>query len=1028
MLLFILSISDVQSQSLRHYQVESGLSNNAVMCSIQDQVGFMWFGSRHGLNRFDGQYFKTYYFDGSNMVRSLAIDKKGDLFAATEKKIYQYDRPSDTFKFVVSTDNYFIALLVTDNDDNIWFNASGKVSKYNTVTGQLISPPQWNSSFVVSLAVDDMGVVWAGTADGQLKQYQKSSKRFKSYAIFSSLKSFGSRAIQELKPIKNKIMVGTFKRGFGIFDQKTGSYRDVDLPHAPDVQLIFRSFLQVTAEELWIGCETGLYTYNLRTGSSSLMQKKNGDPFSLSDNVIYTLTKDREGGVWVGTYFGGLNYFPKQFTSFNKYYQNSSPYPLSGDIVRDLTQDKEGNLWICTEDAGLNELSLTTGRVSFFRSDGAAKSISYRSTHGVLAVGKEIWVATFEHGLNIIDKSTRKVIRRYWKGSKHGLDSNFPYFLYQTKAGKILVGTDNGLFGYDYRRDRFYLVPGFPAQGLYNALLESHNGTLWASLDGTGLLMWDPSSASLRVFKSNAASSRGLPSDKINSIFEDSSKNIWIATEAGVCRWDPKTEDFTRYGTRNGFPSDFTLSILEDTNKKLWISTTRGLVCFDTKTYKAITYTTANGLLSDQFNFNSAYRTRDNTLYFGSAKGLISFNPDQFKQDEFVPTVHITSLQVTGRGASSEVLTTSSIRKALYQRTITLKHDQSSLDIEFSALGYTAPQLIRYAYKLEGLSDHWQYITKTNKLNFPKLGTGHYQFRIMASSTSGLWNEKITTLDITILPPWWKTRLAIIIYVLASAALVYYSFAGYRSRLRDKNQRHLERLEIEREKEILETKIDFYTEVAHEIRTPLTLIKVPLNKIIRHTKGIESIANSLRIIGGNTDRLIELSNQLLDFRQTELKRMSYNAESIDVVLNLKKVSQNFSEQAKVNNLDVKLYLPDEPILIYADSEAFKKITYNLLSNAVKYANQKIIISVSFNAAGEVAVLFKNDGKLIPSSLREKIFEPFFRIQEADAKTGSGIGLALARSLTLSQGGTISYSSENEQFNVFCLTMPVRCLK
>lgn len=1014
-----------QPQSFRHYQVETGLSNNAIICSIQDPKGFMWFGTRDGLNRFDGYNFKSYHFKENNLIHALCVDIYGQLFAATEKDVYSYDLQSDSFKLLFSSKNFYIDELIGDRDGKLWFNAGGVLSYFDPTNHQLISHVSWSLGYVSALCLDGNGIVWIGTGSGKLRKYNKLTEDFKEYDIFSSPNSSGPRMIEALKFIKGKILIGTFQGGVGIFEQRSLTYRDIHLSKNKFDNLIVRCFLQVTSEEIWIGCESGIYIYNILTGEYSLVVKNSGNSFSLSDDVIYSLTKDREGGVWVGTYFGGLSYFPKQYTPFKKYFIHSAPQALSGNIVRDITQDRFGNIWICTEDGGVNKIANRTGRVSYLQPDGSKKGISYRSTHGILPLGDEVWTGTFQHGLNIINIQSESVIRHYFASSKRGLDSDFPYCLYQTKSGEVLVGSDNGLYSYNNLRDTFTVVPGFPNHGLYTSIMEDQNGTLWLARSGDGLLRFDRNSKRMNHFKFDPTRPGSLVSNKVNSIFKDSGNNLWIATELGLCKWNPRRQEFIRYGRQNGFPSDFILCLLEDERKILWISTTKGLVSFNPESNKVLAvYTTANGIISDQFNFNSAFKAKDGTMYFGSAKGLISFNPEQFGRDAYIPPVFITALQVNGQYTSSTGPIQSKLRTALFTNNIILKYDQSSLNIEFSALGYTAPQAITYAYQLEGLSDKWTYISQTNKLNFTKLTPGNYKFKIKASSTSGVWDNKFTILYITILPPWWKTSWAFMCYFIAILSAAYFIFKSYHKRMREKNLRQLEKMEIEREKEILEAKIDFYTEVAHEIRTPLTLIKIPLGKVIRNTEGMESIANSLKIIGGNTDRLIELSNQLLDFRQTELKRLSLNFQSIDIVYYLKEICENFSEQAEQNQIHMEIVIPENHLMIQSDLEAFKKIIYNLISNAIKYASKLIIITVAETTDNKVIIFFRNDGPIIPSELEEKVFEPFFRIRETDGKTGSGIGLALAHSLAFSLGGNLEFQNENNEMNIFYLTLPL----
>jgi len=1026
-----------QTYYFRHYEVESGLSNNAVMCSAQDKLGFMWFGTRDGLNRFDGLNFKSYRFSGNNLVRALHIDASGSLLVGTEKDIYRYNVKLDSFDLVLSTKYFPIDEIVSDRKGNIWFNAGSVLTKYSENTKQVKVYEPKDFFWASSVSVDRQDVLWAAALDGSLKKHNEAGDTFTSFDLFAHSKS-KSQFINNIECTPDeRILVGTNKAGFKIFNTKSCTYKDVRLGSEKLDNLFIRSFLQVSSKILWIGTETGIFTYDFQSGASTRIQKNGSDQYAISDNVIYTLCKDKEGGIWVGTYFGGVNYYPKQFTPFQKYYQQSSENPLSGNIVREITKDQFGNLWIGAEDGGLNKLNGKTGRLVYYKPDNTRESISYISVHSLLPVGNELWIGTYEHGLDILNIKTGKVVRHYNDYAQHGFKSKIPFCFLKTADGKIIVGTTSGIYTYKRERDYFEPLPGFPTSDLYNFILQDSRGTLWAAIPGKGVYYTNLKTGIPGNYTFNSTDSTSISSDKVNSIFEDSKNNLWFATENGLCRWNPENRNFTRYGIMNGFPSNFMLAMLEDKKGQLWISTTKGLVCFAPQKNKLLVYTTANGLLSDQFNFSSAFKDKDDRMYFGSAKGLISFRPAEFIQDSFIPPVYVTGLQIDNREIGI-YQTGSPLKEAvIYTKKITLSHSQSTFSMDFAALGYTAPQNLQYAYKLEGLASKWIFLKRNRRVNFTKLVSGTYVFKVKASSSGGIWSNKETSLIIEILPPWWASRWAYTVYIFFAILLIYSLFYYYHRRVEQKNRRKIELLEIAREKELmqieianekamLESKIEFFTQVAHEIRTPLTLIKIPLGKVIRKTAGMADIENSLRIIGGNTNRLIELSNQLLDFRQTELKAYRLSLEKADIAALLTDAHENFITLAEQNNINLKIDIPAGPLFADIDVDAFTKIIYNLFSNAVKYAATKvsIVLLLQYKGSNSFTILVKNDGYLIPEDLGEKIFEPFFRVKETETKTGSGIGLALARSLAQIHGGSLLLEHQEDISNVFSLPLPI----
>lgn len=1026
-----------QAYTFRHYEVESGLSNNAVICTVQDKAGFMWFGTRDGLNRFDGYSFKVYRFPHNNYVHALHVDAQGALYAGTEKDIYKYDAESDSFARLISTNHFPNDDILSDGKGNIWFNAGGVLSCYSQKSKSLKNYPPEKHFWATGICFDKHGVLWASTPDGFLKKYDEKTDTFATFDLFSHPDTGKWRFISRICYTPNdKILIATSKGGFKIFDIPTATYKDIPLCCEEIDDLFMHDFLQVSDSEIWIGTETGIFSYNTKTGESFKIQKQNGDPYALSDNVIYSFYKDREGGVWVGTYFGGINYYPRQYTGFQKFYQHSADMPLSGNIVREITKDKFGNLWVCIEDGGLNKLDQKTGEYTYYKPNGSKTGLSYIGVHSLLATGNELWVGTFEHGLDIMDIKTGKVIRHYDVTSPNGFRSNFPFCFHETPDGEIYLGAFPGIFTYNKKDDYFSPLLGFPANDNYKYIIKDHSGTIWAAVSGKGVLYANAKTGKTGAYIHNAENTSSLSSDMVNSIFEDSGNNLWFATENGLCRLNRSKGTFIRYGTQNGFPSNFMLALLEDSLHRLWISTTKGLVCFDPKKNKTLVYTTANGLLSDQFNFSSAFKDI-NKMYFGSAKGLVSFNPLDLITDTFIPPVYITGLQIDNKEMVTGAKNSPLKHTIINTKKITLRHYQSTFSLDFAALGYTAPENLKYAYKLEGLSNKWTYVTANRKVNFTKLETGEYIFRVKAASSGGVWGSKETRLAIEILPPWWASRWAFASYFIAVAALIYTLLHYYHKRVEEKNRRKIELLEIEnekelmqveisKEKEMLESKIEFYTQVAHEIKTPLTLIKIPLGKVIRKTEGITEIENSLKIINGNTDRLIELSNQLLDFRQTELKAYGLSFEKANISELLIDAHANFATLAEQANLALLLNMPTASLFAYVDVDAFKKIIYNLLSNAVKYADStiNIVLKPHYKSNSTFTILVKNDGYLIPGHLREKIFEPFFRIKNTEAKTGSGIGLALARSIALTHKGQLVLEEPEDNKNVFSLTLPI----
>jgi len=727
----------------------------------------------------------------------------------------------------------------------------------------------------------------------------------------------------------------------------------------------------------------------------------------------------------VGTYLGGINYLPRQFTYFQKYFPQFRTPSISGHAVHEICKDQYGNFWIGTEDAGVNKINFQNKTFASFGPTGESGSVGYHNIHGLLATGNELWIGTFEHGLDVLNILTGKVMRHYHSGTdEHSLKSNFIVTLYQTREGQILIGTWGGLFNYNRSSDNFTAVPELTTH--IQGLLEDDQHLLWCCSQGDGVYCYDPVLNKYTHFGYDSTNQNSLPDNHVNGIFQDSRKNLWFATEGGLCRYEKSKKLFTRFSTRNGLPDNLIFRVLEDERANLWISTSKGLVFFNPDNGFIRTYKQSNGLLSDQFNYNSAFKDTDGMMYFGSVKGLVGFNPSQFTINTAIPPVFITGFQVNNKELSIDDKSSPLKQSITYTRHISLPYDQSTISIDFAALSYTVPEMNEYAYKMEGLDKDWTYLKANRKAYYTKLPPGSYTFRVRGSNSSGVWNEMQASLDIYISPPLWASTWAYFAYGMVIFGIGYLLMRYYVGWTEEKNIRKFQLLEIEKEREVYHSKIEFFTNVAHEIRTPLTLIKMPLDKLIQKASYHPEINENLRTMEKNTNRLIDLTNQLLDFRKTETDKFSLNFVKTDVSELLQEIFSNFQPAAEQKNTAFKLEMPRIALHAFVDPEAFKKILSNLVNNAIKYADEKVSVQLlPFNSEDNVFTIeVKNDGFIIPQDQKEKIFEPFYRLKETEKQAGTGIGLALSRSLAESHKGVLVLKTPESNLNVFQLILPI----
>ena len=1045
-----------QPNYFRHYQVESGLSNNTVFCSVIDRNGFIWMGTKDGLNVFNGYDFKVYNSSASSgalkdsYIRSLYLDSSGssDLFyLGTRIGVFTFDPLEEKFTYILKTGREVVDVLLDDNE-LLWAVAGKQLYCLNMQTGQPVQLPE-AAAEPTSVCQTKDGHIWLATANGLLQRITRVNDDFQvvSYQVFSEEADKTHKWIERIRPAENgNIFIGSANYGALLFnpsDQKTTSL----LSSKEDGSSIYaRDFKEVNDSTLWIATESGIYIYNLHTDTYRNVKQQTGDPYSLSDNAVYSLTMDNEGGVWAGTYSGGLNYSPFAYNPFEKYYSGQGNFhALSGNVVREICQDEDGALWVGTEDGGLNKIPAAGTKTRHFHATGNPGDISYSNIHALLSFHDTLLVGTFEHGLDLMNSKTGKVMRHYpAKGSLSKEDSllksSFIITACRTDNGAIYLGTRLGLYRFFPRgnNEGLHFQPVLPAlaNSFIHTLMVDHAGRLWIGTMGSGLFCYSPGAQTVRDFNQPIDSNSTLSNKWITTIFEDHDSNIWVGTEgAGVFVQKRKDKKhFYRYTLQDGLPSNTVYKILEDNNGRLWMSTSKGLLCWHIRSGVKEVFTTANGLLSDQFNYNSGFKDSSGNLYFGSVKGLIRFNPGHFTRSFFKAPLFITSVEAAGETVSTwnsllSEQSEASLNQDKMPQYLDIPHPKASIAIEFAALSYTAPEMIQYRYKLDGLDQEWTHLSSNRKVYFTNLSPGRYTFRVRSTNVSGLWNPRETKLYINVMPTFWESRLAICLYGLVGLGISLFLFRSYHDRIKEKNKRLVEHMTHEKEKELYEAKIDFFTHVTHEIKTPLTLIKAPLERINRNIDHYPVIAKYISMISRNAARLVGLSEQLLDFRKTDGAVYQLHKEQVDIRHLLEELSIDFKALARSKNVEFIFRMPDEPVYLEADKDALTKILTNLLDNTAKYgvAIMEAVLSVETNLqTGQPFIQFItiNDGPVISDNESKHLFEPFYRTENAKSHSGAGLGLSLCRSLVALHQGELRVDRETAFLTKFILTLPV----
>lgn len=1011
----------------RHYTNRQGLSHNSVYCSLQDQRGFMWFGTEDGLNRFDGYQFITYRHNSllpfgeglpNDCVYDLLEDSTGKIWVCTNGGTCYYDYESDSFYPLEYIPGELVNEIYTgaceDSQKNLWFFSSEKLVRYSPVNKEFRLYPATEYFQPHAMSVLENGTpVFADNS--HLFFYRKETERFVPFSILTEEEIEDKVYITSLHALPDVgMLVGTSKAGLKLFHAQSQQVETL----IPEIHV--RTIEGFNNNTFWIGAETGLYIYNLIDKSVQHLTKIFTNEFTLSDNAIYTIIKDSEGGMWAGTFFGGINYLPQQYTPFEYFIAGKTHKDMMGNAVREIVPDLQGHLWLGTEDNGLNRYDPVTGEMVNFSANNPVNKLSAINIQGLMVDENTLWIGSLNKGIEILDIHSGKVIKHYTQSNTNQkLLSDHVICFYKTSSGEILIGTRVGVLVYKKENDSF--APWQYIRSYVRQIMEDSKGTIWV-VSRTGVYRYLPDEDRLNHYQPSDKS-LSLGSNNITSVFEDSKGQIWVTTIYGFSLYNEATDSFNRITTENGLPSNIVYRIVEDDDGEFWITTANGLVKFNPVTYEMHTFSSAEGLHETQFNYNSSYKAANGTIYFGTINGMLSFNPRLFQTDTYSPPVYITNVSSQNKQTGNYKLGELSGDEPF---TLKLPYHSSSFTISYTALNHTSPDAVHYAYMLEGLDKDWIDMGYNREVNFAYLSPGKYVFRVKSTNSSDVWQENERALPIIITPPFWWSAWAILLYLLLLLAAIYLAYSYKKRQFESKHLRAQEIYENEKEKEIYNAKIQFFTFITHEIRTPLTLIKAPLEKAIGLSKDFAPVLHNLRIIEKNTLRLLNLSNQLLDFRKTESRGFKLNFVKTDVRLLTDSIIHTFLPMFEKEGKTFHIAYPEKRIYAFIDREAFSKIVSNLLSNAFKYSQKKVALQVHLDEVKDtLSVIISNDGNLIPPSEKEEIFKPFYRMKETENMEGSGIGLSLSRSLAEFHSGTLTYRQTDDHLNQFILEVPTK---
>lgn len=982
----------------RHIQVNDGLSENAVYAICQDEQGFIWFGTKDGLNRYDGVQFKVFRKDnrngnplGNNFIRSLCTATGTDgeplLFIATDAGLYCMDRTHESFSPVSAVTEEGLRLSGAVNSlffsgRRLWIaTMSQGVFMYDIDENRLrhleIEGNPVSGLVTWKVTGDPFGNVWVGSRNGLLR-YNKGSGRLTPVDRLFHADSSPKYEILTIFPDDSGILwLGTWESGLVRYDSRTSGREDFLGERKSGMYVThIRSILPFDKDNLLVGADDGLYLFHtaLRTTKAIDMPRITK---SLSDQNVYSIERDREGGIWIGTYFGGVNYLNPFFRGIETYFPDWSPGGLYGKAVSQFCEDEKGNLWIATEDGGLNYLDTKTKRIS------QPVHTSYHNIHALILDGDDLWIGTFSRGIDIYNRRTGHMRSLMFSPVNSGtINDDCIFSLYKDHRGDIYIGTPLGLSMYSHTTHQVHRIG--EVTGFVYDIQEDHDGNLWIADYSGGAMMKDASGGQWHRFPEISGS-------KVTGITVGSMGHIILSTEGdGIHIYDRHSATFRHISDADGLPNNVIYRVLEDGDGNLWMSSNAGIICMESQRF--LLYGKEDGLQSNQFNYRSGYKASDGAFYFGGIYGFSTFHPQEIlsRTNNVIPKVQILDLRLLDGGALLPFPSGKEIR---------LPHKKASFTISYIGLSFVNPHKNRYAYRMEGIDRDWQYVGGERSVTYLNLAPGRYRFRVKASNNDDVWNEDGAELRIRVLPPPLLSLPSLILYALLAGAFVYLTFSWTTSRRREREERKLEAYKIEQERLAFKSKTDFFITIAHEIRTPISLIQAPLEEIIDSGDGNLATRDNLSLIQGNCDKLVMLVGQLLDFKKMDEVGCVPEPAIVNLTEFLRDEHRQFSKVGATRKVCVNLELPEgEDILITHDPDIMNKIVGNLMSNAIKYASSRVQLSLRKLGDGRFLLRVEDDGKGISDSQKGLVFDPFYQVEAADRSQGSGIGLALVKNL------------------------------
>ncbi len=1011
-----------------------GLSSNHILCIHQEKAGWIWVGTSLGLNRYDGYHFKVYKSDidghstlKGELVRCIYEDGQNRIWIGTEHGgLNLFNRDTEHFSHFHFSDSsvdslFSVNSIISDNENRIWIGTDKGVAFLDENNQlQKVNIQSWKeagSPDVTRIFLDKKGNLWLGTLSG-LFVYDLQSKKDRRMPLPS--KDIPYDEINSFYYGKDNILwVGTYNEGVFTVDPATQVVQKFDSWIHFNRSETIRAIAEDHQGIMWFGTRGGLVAYDKGTKTYSTFLRDEDESMGLSLNSVLSLCVDSKGDLWIGTR-GGINYRDNDKQAFLhlKASKNDTRFLNNAEIYGFFINGND--ILIGTESGGVNIYNAITHRFRYLTTKDGLSGDCIKS---FVREGNEILIGTYQGGITIVDAETYRVktILRHQKNNPSSLNDDVVWGLLKDSRGKIWVATNKGVQLYDGKSRTFQNKDELFSGTICNWIKEDAEGDLWMG-GGSTLIVYNPKSG--QVVRHN---------ERTRDVIRAANNRYWVATRGhGLALYEKEKGAIKYYTERDGLCNNTIQSLIRDRSGQIWISTLNGLSCFNEKTLDFVNFDASDGLQDNQFNYGAAIQSKQGQLIYGGINGINIFSPEDVRMNFFIPQVVLTELRVFNKPVEVGSIIKKSISVA---DRIELNYKQNVFSIEFSALSFANSSKNQYKYQMEGFDKDWIQSGVSNSATYTNLDPGKYVFKLKGSNSNGVWNEKETTIEIVIKPPFWKTWWFELIMAVIVICFLVYLGNFYLKRARLRNELVFEKTKARKLHEIEAMKLRFFTNISHEIRTPLTLILGPLNQVIEQGAIDGDSKGKLQLVKRNADQLLKLINQLLDFRKLEAGKHTILYEKSDILLFVRSVMESFQAMALDKGVNLTLNASRENFIGWFDGDKLQKILNNLLSNALKFTDPGGWVEVIFNtkdnpateSPGETSfysIAVRDNGKGIPQKNVSKIFERFEQAPNAKQSTGSGIGLSITREFVKLMGGEIEVESTEGRGSTFIVRLPI----